>query len=133
MRRYLDSVIVIYAVEGPPPFQARAQARLASLRAVGDQPVVSDLTWLECRVKPIQLGNAVVLADFDQFLTTPDIVRLDLPTAVFQRATLIRAQYNFKLADALHLATALEGGCDSFLTNDLRLQAFPDIPIEVLS
>jgi hypothetical protein len=28
---YLDSVICIYAVEGTPSFQARAQARLATM------------------------------------------------------------------------------------------------------
>jgi hypothetical protein len=29
---YLDSVICIYAVEGAPPLQARARARLAGMR-----------------------------------------------------------------------------------------------------
>jgi len=43
---YLDSVICIYAVDGPLPFQARARARLATMRAAGDQPSISDLTWL---------------------------------------------------------------------------------------
>jgi predicted nucleic acid-binding protein len=36
------------------------------------------------------------------------------------------------LADALHLAAAIEFGCDVFLTNDNQLAAFPDIAIEVL-
>ena len=53
---YLDAVIGIYAVEGALSFQARARARLATMRAAGDQPAISDLTWLECRVKPIRLG-----------------------------------------------------------------------------
>ena len=58
---YLDSVICIYAVEGAPSFQARARARLAALRAAGDNPAISDLTWLECRVKLIRLGDAAAL------------------------------------------------------------------------
>jgi hypothetical protein len=33
---YLDTVICIYAVEGAPPFQARAGARLAAMQAAGD-------------------------------------------------------------------------------------------------
>lgn len=68
---YLDTVICIYAVEGAPAFQARARARLATLRSAGDQPAISDLTWLECRVKPIRLGDTVALADMEAFLT-PD-------------------------------------------------------------
>jgi len=62
---YLDTVICIYAVEGPPPFQTRARARLAAIRAAADQPAISDLTWPEGRVKPIRLGNIVTLADLE--------------------------------------------------------------------
>jgi predicted nucleic acid-binding protein len=38
----------------------------------------------------------------------------------------------FGLADALHLAAAVESSCDVFLTNDSQLANFPDITIEVL-
>ena len=37
-----------------------------------------------------------------------------------------------KLADALHLAAAIEFGCDEFLTNDNQLANFPDITVEEL-
>ena len=110
---YLDSVICIYAVEGAPSFQIRARARLATMRAASDQPSISDLTWLECRVKPIRLGDAVALADIEAFLTGSDVVRVPMPTAVYERACRIRAVHNYKLADALHLAAA---GCFSRMT-----------------
>jgi predicted nucleic acid-binding protein len=129
---YLDSVICVYAVDGVPTFQARAKARLAAMRAAGDQPTISDLTWLECRVKPIRIGDALALSDMEAFLTASDVVRIALPTAAYERASRIRAAYNFQLADSLHLAAAIEVGCGLFLTNDLRLSKFPDIPIEVL-
>src|SRR5450759_767494 len=101
---YLDSVICIYAVEGTPSFQARARARLAAMRTAGDQPAISDLTWLECRVKPIRLGDALALTDMEAFLTGSDVVRVSMPTAVYERACWIRAVHNLKLADSLHLA-----------------------------
>jgi predicted nucleic acid-binding protein len=129
---YLDTVICIYAVEGAPSFQTRARARLAALQAAGDQPAISDLTWLECRVKPMRLGDAFGLADMEAFLTGSDVVRVAMPTAVYERACRIRAIHNYRLADALHLAAAIEGGCGLFLTNDHRLAGFPDIQVEVL-
>jgi predicted nucleic acid-binding protein len=129
---YLDSVICIYAVEGAPPFQARARARLAALQAAGDKPAISDLTWLECRIKPIRLGDAVGLAEMEAFLTASDVVRVSMPTAVYDRASRIRAVHNYRLGDALHLAAAVEGGCGLFLTNDHRLDGFPDVPVEIL-
>src|SRR5437867_2690901 len=102
---YLDSVICIYAVEGAPSFQARA--RLATMRAAGDRPTISDLTWLECRVKPIRLGDAVALADMGAFLTGSDVVPVPMPTAVYERSCWIRAVHHYKLGDALHLAAAV--------------------------
>ena len=129
---YLDSVICIYALEGAPIFQARARARLAIIQALGDQPAISDLTWLECRVKPIRLGDLAALANMEAFLTGADVVRVPMPTAVYDRACQIRAVHKFKLADALHLAAAVEQHCGLFLTNDHRLSSFPAITVEVL-
>ena len=129
---YLDTVICIYAVEGVPSFQARATARLVAMQGAGDRPAVSDLTWLECRVKPIRLGDAVALASMETFLTGSDVIRVPMPTLVYERACRIRAAHNYKLGDSLHLAAAVEGGCGTFLTNDHRLSSFPDIRVEVL-
>ena len=39
---YLDSVIIIYAVEKLPLFEPRAQARIAALRTAGDRIAVSN-------------------------------------------------------------------------------------------
>jgi predicted nucleic acid-binding protein len=130
---YLDTVICIYAVEGAPSFQAKARARLAAMRTAGDKPAISDLTWLECRVKPIPLGDAIALADMEAFLSGSDVARVLMPTAVYERGCRIRAVHNYKLADALHLAAAVENGCKVFLTNDRRLSSFPDITVEDLN
>lgn len=109
-----------------------ATNRLAALAAAGDQVAVSDLVRLEYRVKPLKNGDATKLALFDAFCSRPDIHMVAITPLVFDRATAIRAAHNFKLADSLHLAAAVEAGCDRFLTNDSRLSAFTDIPVEVL-
>jgi predicted nucleic acid-binding protein len=132
MMIYFDSVIVIYLIDHTGPFHVRATARLTRLVAARDRIAVSDLSRLECRVKPLRLRDAAKLTDFDNFFARPDVNLVPLSTAVYDRATAIRATHNFKLADALHLAAAVESGCDRFLTNDTRLSRFPDIPVEVL-
>jgi predicted nucleic acid-binding protein len=93
---------------------------------------VSDLVRLECRVKPVKTGDAARLAVFDAFFARPDVRIVPITTAVFDRATTVRAAHNFKLGDSLHLAAAVESGCDRFLTNDTRLSAFTGIAVEVL-
>jgi predicted nucleic acid-binding protein len=129
---YCDSVILIYLLDTVGRFNVRAVARMTALRAAGDMVALSDLTRLECRIKPLRLGATKILADFDAFFTRPDVRFVPVSTAVFDRATAIRAAHNFKLGDLLHLAAAVEAGCDRFLTHDFRLSAFTGIPVEVL-
>lgn len=77
-------------------------------------------------------GDTAKLADFDACFVRPDVRLVPITTAVFDRATHIRARHKFKLADSLHLAAAVESGCDRFLTNDTRLSSYIGIPVEVL-
>jgi predicted nucleic acid-binding protein len=126
-------MILIYCLDHTGPLQLRAANRLATLRSAGDEVAVSDLTRLECRVAPIRAGDTALLATFDAFFSRGDLRRVPLTTAVYDRATLIRAQHGFKTLDAIHLAAAVEHHCDAFLTNDIRLHGFSDIAIEALA
>ena len=65
VRVFLDTNVLIYFIENPPGWGPRAVARLAALHKAGGIPVVSDLTRLECRVKPMRTANAALLAGFD--------------------------------------------------------------------
>ena len=64
MRIYLDSAPVIYVVEQTQPYASRVDQRLSD---AGIQCVASDLTRLECRMKPMADGGLDLLSDFDQF------------------------------------------------------------------
>ncbi len=125
-------MILIYLLDMVGPFNVRAAARMAALWAAGDVVAFSDLTRLECRIKPLKIGATKALADFDAFFVRPDVRFVPLTTAVFDRATEIRAVYIFQLGDSLHLAAGTESRCDRFLTNDARLSAFTAISVEVL-
>jgi hypothetical protein len=61
---YLDSVVVIYAVEGAPALKARAKARLSALHTAGDDLATSDLSRLECLVVPLRKKDAALMAIF---------------------------------------------------------------------
>jgi predicted nucleic acid-binding protein len=129
---YCDSVILIYFFDHTGHFNIRATNRLAAMAAAKDRVAFTDLVRLEYRIAPLRNNDAVKLAIFDAFCVRPDVQFVPITKAVFDRATGIRAAFNFKLGDSLHLAAAVEGGCDRFLTNDSRLSRFTDIVIEVL-
>ncbi len=135
---YLDTCIVIYAVEGQAPFQQRARNHLATLEAAGHSFAVSDLTRSECLVKPLGAGDGPLLLRYGKFFVGPPLHTIGLTLVMHERASLIRGSYwyangkRYSLPDALHLAAAIEFGCGSFLTNDLRLAGFPDSTVDVL-
>ncbi|GDX11277.1 hypothetical protein LBMAG57_30490 [Verrucomicrobiota bacterium] len=127
MRVYLDSATVIYLVENIAPWEAAVQA---VLRRPGAVPQANLLTRLECRVLPLREGRTSLLADYDAFFTSLHGGLLGLDAAVFEKAAALRASLNLRTPDALHLAAAIVGGCDTFLTNDQTLQRCTEIHIE---
>jgi predicted nucleic acid-binding protein len=129
MRVYMDSAPIIYLVEGVVPYARALETRLF---VPGTVQVCSDLTRLECRVKPMQEGQTALLAAFDRYFA--DIVRDIVPLSrqALDRATSLRARYGFKTPDAIHLAAAIVGECDLFLTNDRRLCQCAEIAVEVV-
>lgn len=129
MRLYLDTAPVIYVVERVLPFFPVVDARLST---AGIVLVASDLTRMECRVKPVREEKTALLKDYDDFFLSAVADIIVLSREVVDRATEIRARHRFKTPDAIHLAAAMVTRCDAFLTNDNRLDRFPDIVIEVV-
>lgn len=129
VRLYLDAAPVIYTVEQVARYATAVDARLSGAEVV---QVASDLTRMECRVKPLRDGNAALLKDYDDYFEGAIAEIVALSREVIDRATAIRAQYGFRTPDAIHLAAAVMSGCEVFLTNDHRLDRFPDIAVEVI-
>jgi predicted nucleic acid-binding protein len=132
MLDYLDSSILIYYYDHVGLIQVRASQWIAAYLAAGDHLVVSDLVRMECRVGPIRSGDAARLTRFDAYFARPDLGLAPMTAAVFDQAAEIRARYGFKTPDSIHLAAAVESGCDRFLTNDARLSRFTGITVEIM-
>ncbi|MEX2173838.1 MAG: PIN domain-containing protein [Pirellulaceae bacterium] len=143
MLYYLDTVIVIYAVEGNPADQQRALNHLATLEQAGHRFAISELTRMECLVPVVGLVGGQRLSDFFRFFHGPNLRTICLTAAMHARASAIRGGNTYPtsqpakakrygLADALHLAAAIESGCDVFLTNDDQLANFAEFKVEKL-
>ena len=130
MRVYLDASPIIYLVEQVAPFMARVLARLTAPNIV---VVSSDLARMEALVKPLRNKDAALVQNFDSFFVAQVAHMVPLGQAVFRQAAEIRAEHKFRTPDALHLAAALAAACDTLLTNDAALKAFPGITVEVVS
>jgi predicted nucleic acid-binding protein len=129
MRLYLDTAPVIYTVENVPIYAKAVDNRLSDPEI---ERVVSDLTRMECRIRPLRDGNMDLLKDFDDFFNEIVSEIISLSREVIDYATEIRAHYEFKTPDSIHLAAACVAKCNIFFTNDHRLDRFDKISVEVI-
>jgi hypothetical protein len=60
MRLYLDAAPLIYLVEQVAPFASKIRDRVAQ---PDTQCVSSELSRLECRIRPLRDGDRALLAD----------------------------------------------------------------------
>jgi predicted nucleic acid-binding protein len=74
----------------------------------------------------------IILQDYDDYFANTVAEITSLTRDVIDRATEIRAQFNFKTPDSIHLAAAVLANCAIFLTNDHRLGRFTAIQIEIV-
>jgi predicted nucleic acid-binding protein len=130
MRVYLDSSPIIYLVEQMAPFAAKVLTRIGT---PGIILASSDLALLEALVKPVRNNDVALVQEFDKFFAVQIVARIPFTESLFRRAADIRARHNFRTPDALHLAAAVEGACDLFLTNDAGLTSFTQVPVEIVA
>jgi predicted nucleic acid-binding protein len=97
---------------------------------VRSKPVTSELTLAERLVKPIMDDDLSRQNTFQSFLaegSNLQVIAISRPLLI--RAAQRRATYKPRLPDAIHLATALDSGRKSFLTNDQLVKPIPGITI----
>jgi predicted nucleic acid-binding protein len=124
-RVYLDTNFFVYALEELKPWARIARLILDAMDRGDCAAVTSELSLAECLVKPMQLQQQEVIETFLDFLQDRrSLSVVPVTRELLIEAARLRADCRIKLPDAIHAATALQGGCNSFLTNDDRL----DIP-----
>ena len=116
---YLDSCVVIYAVED---HGARGdEVRRQLIESTDVVVAISPLVILECLVGPLREENLVL---HDHYVRALKQFRLlPLEPEHYVRAAELRARHGIRTPDALHLAAAQLHGCDQLWTNDNRLAA----------
>jgi predicted nucleic acid-binding protein len=117
----LDANIFIYAVEG---VNAIADALVAVLDLVDSgaaEAITSELTLAEVLVNPLSAGRHDVVDICQSTLVSSDhLTVLPVTRAILIESARFRSRFGPRLPDAVHVATAVVGGCDAFLSGDRR-------------
>jgi predicted nucleic acid-binding protein len=133
-RVYLDTNIIIYAVEGYETHAAPIKFVLQGMTDGEIIAVTSDLTLAEVLVKPKRDHDRKLEEAYNQFLLPTDSFRNSaVSREILEVAAGIRAGSALKLPDAIHFASALAENCDSFLTNDDRFKSMVGVTVVLLS
>jgi predicted nucleic acid-binding protein len=121
---YLDSNVFIYAMEGSDRYR-RAVEILLEKTGGRFVSTTSELTIGECL---IGAASPQLIALYLDLLNDGETVRTwPITRSIIESAAELGRELGVKLADAIHIATALVAGCTVFVSNDRRLRLPPEL------
>lgn len=129
---YADANVIIRLLEGRPAVRAPIESRLLPLRGTAGFLVTSRLSRLECRCKPLREANVPLLALYDTFFASSEVVVLEIDANVVERATELRASLKVRTPDAIHLASGILAKVSTFLTGDRGLSRCTALAVEIV-
>ena len=130
---YIDTAPLIYYVEEHPTYIKRMDKIIEQIQKKPIIVTCSVLTLTEILPVPLKAGNSKLIQDYrDILLYSKEFRMVNISEQIAGTAAQLRATYNLKTPDALHLSTAIEARCDAFLTNDKTLKRVIGIHILVL-
>ena len=130
---YADASAIMRLVDGDEPARQRVEF---IIRQHGGLVVTSVLSMIECRSKPLRDGDLARVALYDAFFGSRDLTLFPVDQAVAEQATRVRARYNLKTPDAIHIATATLHVASLVVTTDhdfARCKDLPGMMIEVVA
>ena len=132
-RVYLDSNLYIYVFEGVETYRTRMAELLSVIDSRDIVVIASELLFTEILPRPVKEGRQDLVERYlDLVRNTPRIQLVSVDRSVILRSVHLRAEFGLRSMDALHLATALVHGCETFITNDRRLARIDLIRVSTL-
>ncbi len=130
----VDSMLFVYHFEGSTEFGPSANALLEAAELGKCRLVASVLALLEILVVPKRMGRGDLCRRYRDLLESfPNLDFHELDGDIAERAAELRARYDLRTPDAIHLATALAAGADTFASEDKRLRKVKELKVVPLS
>ncbi len=117
----LDTSIIIYHFESNEKFLPLTTQILQSVQAGNQFAIVSVLALLEINVKPFRMEQHQIAQSYETLLTNfPNLGIVDVNRDIARKAAQLRAMYNLRPADAIHIATAVLSRATAWISNDRK-------------
>jgi predicted nucleic acid-binding protein len=132
-RVYFDSAPIIYALENNPRYAAIALKFTDAAEKRQFFGFTGTMVLVEMLVKPLREQNTALVAHIKQLFAIGDVFTcLDHPNETLMLSAELRAKNGLKMADAIHMATAIHNRCAFFLTNDSKLKSISTLEVILL-
>ncbi len=132
-RIFIETAPLIYYVEENPAYVAKMDAVVKAVENNPIEAISSVITLTEVLVHPIKLGDTKLEQEYrDILLNSGEFRLLPVTPRIAVSAADFRARYNLRTPDAIHVATAIDSGCDAFLTNDAGIKRVTEIAVLIL-
>ena len=127
---YIDTNIFVYFVEATPNFFQQVKELFEHVATTGARLVTSEITLAECIYRPSQDHDAPLASVYEMlFEQSGEIDLVPLDGAIAKRAAAVGGSLGLKLIDAIHYMSALEAGCDFFVTSDSAFKSGPKMEV----
>lgn len=132
-RLAIEAAPFIYFVEQHATYVERVRAVFQRVARGELEIVTSTITLAEVLVLPMQHGYTQYEREYrDMLLNTEHIGVVPVSPEIAILASRLRATYRLRTPDAIHVATAIDTGCDALLTNDRALLRVTELPVLVV-
>jgi predicted nucleic acid-binding protein len=129
----LDTAPLIYYLEEHPTYLPLVDPFFEALARGDLQAVTSTVTLIEVLTQPLRHGNTALATQYRSLLLNNQSIDIGMVSVVVaEEAARLRATHALRTPDAVQLATAIDAGASSFLTNDAHLSAIPNLRVIVL-
>ena len=129
----LDTAPLIYYVEERTGYLEKVAPVFEALDIGSFRAVISTITLMEVLVVPLRRGDSGLATRYrDILLRSSNVRAIEVNQTVAETAARIRADYNTKPPDSIHLATAVVAGAQYFLTNDKALPSLPTLQMLIV-
>lgn len=126
----LDTVVVIYLLEEHPQYFSYAENLFKNIEKGHIEAVFSVVGLIELQTGVKRRNRYDLAFSYRTLLGTfPNFSIIGINEQIVEIASELRAKYDISTPDAIHIATAIDFGADTFITNDKTLQKVKEIAV----
>lgn len=127
---YLDTSILIYFFQNNEKYSKLLDEIFGFLELKKSKICFSSLLLTELLVGPFRAGQSNIAKDWlTYFKINKNLDIVDLTPTIAVDAAFLRAKYNIKTPDSIHLASAMQNQKSIFLTNDSDLKKIKEVNV----